>query len=285
MNIQSLYIFIFLNILRLGLSAGEFSDPVLKKPSIHFLSLRRNEGPTIGERASYTTVEAFSFPHNYQNFSPFIDLRLHGFGESNLYAANAGLGFRFAPNPKDILGVNVYYDYRNSHNRPFNQIGVGFEMLGSWLNVRVNGYLPVGKQSRLYSSKYWARYTRGYYIKLQKFGDCLKGFDFEAELFGATIRNTGIFLAIGGYYYERKHGGKNILGSEYRFTVKPQGYFSFSVTATRDYYYKTRVQGEITFTIPFNRKEDSQVNSALFQPIQRREIIVLDKHDMYLWNW
>lgn len=289
MNSRILCIFIFLIMLGAVLSADESSDPVLEEScsDIYFLSIRRNEGSTVGQRISYTTLEEFSFPCNYQNFYPFVDLRLHVFGKSRQnIATNAGLGFRFAPNcSKTILGANVYYDYRNTYKHSFNQMGIGLESLGPCLNFRFNAYLPVGNKSWLRSSKCCANYSGGRFLIREKFADSLKGLNFEAEVLATRICCADIYLAIGGYYYKKKACGGNILGSEYRLTVNPHCWWRFSLRATHDCHYKTRVQGELSFTIPFHCMEDAAACSVQFQPVQRHEIIVLDKHNMFIWNW
>lgn len=253
----------------------------------YFLSLRRSEGSTVGDKISYTTLEALTFLYNYQQFWPFLDLRYHGFGESRQNAANLGLGFRTIPGFTDfILGANVYYDFRKVHNRPFNQIGIGLEMLGSLWNFRINGYLPVGKKTFYCSSKLAALYSRGYFLIREKFADSLRGVDFEAEAMLMKICCTDIYLAIGGYYYQGKTKCRgNILGSEYRLTVKPCNYVTFGLNATHDNVFKTRIQGQIDFTFPFQRIGRFETDPVLFQPIRRREMIVLDKHHMWIWNW
>lgn len=253
---------------------------------IYLLSVRRNEGSTVGEGSSYTTLEALSFPYNYKKLYSFIDLRLHGFGESCQNAYNAGIGFRYTPNfTSAALGANVYYDYRRSYHREFNQIGVGFEYLGTCLNFRCNGYLPVGNKSSLRSSKYCARYPGGYFLIREKYVDSLKGVDFEAEMLVKRVCCIDVYFAIGGYYYKRRICGRNILGSEYRLTLNPNSCWNFGVKVTNDCHYKTRVQAELTFTLPFRCKGCASSCSPLFQPIRRQEMIVLDKHDMYIWNW
>lgn len=274
------------------LSADETSKPILKESSkasgedLYFFSIRRNEGSTVGTKISYTTLEAFSFPHNYKNLYPFFDLRLHGFGERNQIATNAGLGVRFAPDfTKAVLGANVYYDYRDDHSRSFNQIGIGLESLSPCLNFRFNAYLPVGKKSWLRSCRFCAKYPGGYFLLREKFADSLKGLDFEAEALAMTICCADIYLAIGGYYYKRKPCGGNILGSEYRISINPYCRWSFGLRATHDCHYKTRVQAEITFTIPVHCRGNANPCSVQFQPVRRQEMIVLDKHKMFLWNW
>ncbi len=305
MNNRSLCIYFFLILEATVNAAGSLNYPeeeipfaeesfILEQPyaaeevssDLYFLQVRRNEGETIGDKISYTTLEAFSFPCNYRNLYPFADLRYHGFGESAQNAVNAGIGLRVAPRcTKYVFGANIYYDYRNVYHRSFNQLGIGLESLGPCINFRFNAYLPVGKKSRLLSSDYCAKYSGERFLIKERFVDSLKGVDFEAEMRAARICCTDIYFAIGGYYYKRKACGRDILGSEYRITVNPCRWLSFSVMATYDCHYRTRVQGEITLTFPFHCKGDADACSIQFQPVRRREMIVVDKHNMFLWNW
>jgi len=270
-----------------ALTANAFADDGLlewQDNNAYFLSLRRNEGSTVGDKLSYTTLEALAFPFNHQYFMPFFDLRAHGFGENKQNAANIGLGFRIMPSCTDyIFGANVYYDFRKVH-RLFNQVGIGVEILGPIFNFRINGYLPVGKKTFFHSSKHVANYSEGRYLIREKFTDSLKGINFEAEALLAKICCRDIYLAIGGYYYQGMKCRGNILGSEYRLTVKPFDFVTVSVTATHDSLFKTRIQGQIVITFPFKKLDEYEINT-LFQPVRRHELIVLDKHSMWLWNW
>ena len=280
---RALYFFLFF-LQAIALTLTAFADE--DQNELLFLSLQRNEGATVGDKISYTTLEAFAFPFNYQNFWPFLDLRYHGFGESRQNAANAGLGFRITPNFTDfIFGANAYYDYTNIHNRPFHQVGMGLEMLGCVWNFRLNGYLPVGKKTRLKSTILCAKYTKGRLLIRENYVDSLKGMNFEAEAFLTNICCTDIYLAFGGYYYKGTKCRGNILGSEYRLTLYPFKCFSFSLTATHDRVYKTRIQGQVDLTFLFKSICAPEDDFALFQPVRRHEMIVLDKHNMWIWNW
>ena len=43
-------------------------------------------------------------------------------------------------------------DYDQGHARTYQQAGVSFESLGTWMDFRVNGYIPFGTESNLISS-------------------------------------------------------------------------------------------------------------------------------------
>src|SRR5581483_5442781 len=59
--------------------------------------------------------------------------------------ANAGLGVRSIAGCR-VYGLNAYYDYRKTHRTHYNQVGIGAETLGRRWDLRVNGYIPVGKK-------------------------------------------------------------------------------------------------------------------------------------------
>ncbi len=56
---------------------------------------------------------------------------------------NIGLGYRhLLPKQKILLGANAYYDYRDTGYSSYDQWGLGFELLSSWLDARANYYDP-----------------------------------------------------------------------------------------------------------------------------------------------
>jgi len=56
---------------------------------------------------------------------------------------NLGVGYRqLLPKLDLILGVNAYYDYRDVDYAHYDQWGVGFELLSTWLDARFNYYDP-----------------------------------------------------------------------------------------------------------------------------------------------
>lgn len=60
---------------------------------------------------------------------------------------NLGLGYRqLLPKQKVILGANAYYDYRDTGYTTYDQWGVGFEILSSWIDARANYYDPEDTQ-------------------------------------------------------------------------------------------------------------------------------------------
>lgn len=253
-------------------------------PTDNFFSLRRNQGRTIGCDHSYTTLGWMSFPVHYGSAWPFFDVQIHRLDHRAKLAGNVGIGCRFAPACLDqVIGINAYYDFRDQHRTNFNQVGVGFELLGHCWNCRLNGYLPVGKKRILDSFCLFDDYIGSFFILERKYLKALKGCDFEIEshLFRHCCMN--FYLGIGAYYYMGDKCRGKIYGSEYRLTAWFCDYLAFRLIATHDAAFKSRVQGEVMIRFPFDCCcGDAQ---RLFWPVERRDIIVLDKRSRWKTNF
>ena len=66
------------------------------------------------------------------------------FGDAGAQELNIGLLYRhYVSDWNAILGANVYYDSRwTEHDSQFNQLGLGLECLTTWVDARVNVYIP-----------------------------------------------------------------------------------------------------------------------------------------------
>lgn len=63
---------------------------------------------------------------------------------------NLGVGWRYFMEDLDrIVGLNVFYDFDAAHVRSYNQVGIGFESLGRYFDMRLNGYIPVGQDQNV----------------------------------------------------------------------------------------------------------------------------------------
>ncbi len=275
--------FLLLQVTVLAADSFNYNPPPEIPKTQYFISLRRNQGRTVGNKYSYSTVEAFSFPFHQDNLWPFLDLRFHHFDKFGKYAANVGLGIRFIPDWTDlILGFNAYYDLRNSHRKHFNQSGLGLEILGRCWSFFLNGYLPFGKRTFLDSFCHHS-YPGGYFLLREDFIDSLAGANFEIEALIRRFCWGEIYGALGSYYYrgDKCHG--DIYGTEYRLTAWFCNQLTFDINATHDCVYKTRILAQLAFTFPL--KEGWKTNPRLYQRVRRHEIVVLNKHSLWSSNF
>jgi len=266
---------------------ADHSETYVRGRKHHRLSARHIEGRGIGYDQGYSTLEAF-FAHDPGEwcFLPFLDVKGH-ISDNGKWAANAGLGIREIYG-KRVWGLNGYYDYRNTRKKNYTQAGVGLETLGDFWDFRINGYIPLGKKISSPYSVRFEKFSGPRIILSQKYQYALKGSDAELGFHFGRSRSFKFYAAAGPYYYRGKIGD-NIWGGKARMAAMYKDYITLEVSDSYDNAFRNRVQGQITFTIPFGR--DSRVTkrgrvcscemaealtSRMLQPVGRQEIIPVD---------
>jgi hypothetical protein len=247
-------------------------------------SVRHIESSGIGYNQGYTTLEAFLAPDPGQwSVVPFLDGRGHVF-DNGKWAANAGVGLRTLWGNR-AYGINAYYDYRNTERLHYNQVGVGLESLGKFLDFRINGYLPVGKKITAPYHSRFGRFSGHYMLVSNKYQYALKGIDTEIGFHFGKSRVFDFYAAAGPYYY-RGRLGDNVWGGKGRLAGMFKDYLTLEISNSYDSFFHNHFQGQISFTWPFGPK--SHVNkrgritscdmadsliSRMVQPVGRQEII------------
>lgn len=245
------------------------------------LSVSHREGGGIGYNKGYTSFDAFfSMPSN--NYFPFFDLRAHVFNDGK-WAANAGFGVRkLLNNSPWILGANAFYDYRHALHTNFNQIGLGFESLGTKWDFHANGYIPVGRNRRNYANPFRAFvgnsafFTRKYEIN---FG----GADILA---GREFWSCDDYLLRGalGAYFLKGHFNKKTFGGLFKLTAEITRYVHVEGQLSYDHIFKWKPQGELRINLPLGKKvylsrcgrtccNLEKLSRQMVAPVDRFEII------------
>jgi hypothetical protein len=273
------------------------------------ITVKHIEGGGIGYNQGYSTLGGF-FSFNRYRVVPFIDLRSHVFNDGK-FAANAGLGVRGLLK-QVALGINAYYDYRNTHHQHYNQIGVGVEVLGARWEARANGYLPVGRKksnpfdTRISSVSSTTPYTFDFFsgnemflssqtttttTKKDKVEFAMKGINAEIGYHVFKNKNIDLFAGIGPYYFKCYYD-KKAVGGKARLTANFTEYFYVTGIYSNDSLFHSRVQGEVGINIPFGPQKHPQrskdfpscddaiaLQKRLVQPVARQEIIVVSRHE------
>ena len=221
------------------------------------------------------------------NLWPFLDLRMHGLDNGEL-GANIGGGFRYySCETQKVFGVNAYYDFREtSHRSRFSQFGLGFELLGECWDLRVNGYLPIDEKN-LIRKCLWT-YPGGFFIEKKRYEEARRGFDFElgARLgtFNFFKQCLGFYGAVGPYHY--KADCTHVIGGRVRLRMDMSRYLKLEGIVTRDSFYKTRFQIQLSLNFPLGCcSKNKKWENVLSQPVYRNEIIVIDEFRKWRWNY
>lgn len=250
------------------------------------VSVRHIEGGGIGYNKGYTTLEGFVAPDPKQStVMPFLDARGHVFNDGKL-AANAGIGLRTIAGCR-VYGVNAYYDYRNTKKINYNQVGIGFETIGNHWDLRINGYLPVGKKTTApYQSKF-AGFSGNQMKISQKYQSAFTGVQTELGVHFGTSPFFDFYAAAGPYYYTGKVGSQ-FWGGKGRLTGRFKEYVSLELSNSYDKVFRNRFQCQLTLTLPFGGPSESKqidhsdfcsmpdvLFSRMVQPVDRQEIVVV----------
>lgn len=251
-------------------------------------TLRHIESAGVGYDYGYTTLHTF-FTQNPQekSYVPFLDLRGHIL-DNGTWAANGGLGVRKIVKNR-IWGINGFYDYRGTNHLNYNQVSLGFETLGSFFDARINTYIPCGKKfTDGYNSKF-GYFQNNFMHIAQKHEYAMTGLDAEAGFNIGTCSAWRYYTALGPYFF---HGsiGPNAWGGKVRLKASYKQYFSIELIESYDNVFHNRLQGQIYFSIPFGKKykekkskknKPNKLNCRFYDPVQRNEIIVLNKSYQY----
>ncbi len=245
------------------------------------LEIRHREAGGVGYSTGYSSLDYFMITEG--DVEMLLDLRGHVFNNGQ-GAGNAGLGFRCPiHHDKYLIGANAFYDIRQSTDLLCNQVGVGLEWLGKYVDFRTNGYLPVGKKKDIEIKTFETFSGRSVLIQ-RKLKAALPSIDAEV---GTPLPNP-FYFAVGAYYLFKQSESSlevgNALGFKMRAEVDIGRYFTLGFAVTYDPIFKTRPQGYISLNIPFEKKkclksQDKQVciiskaRNLRQVPIMRNEII------------
>jgi trimeric autotransporter adhesin len=170
-------------------------------------SFRSDFGDGVGYDNGYNSVEAFIPIRQTPGCSVmFLDGRLLNYDDSRYWESQLGAGQRWRVGDA-ILGVNGFYNGRNSDIHWYNEAGVGVELLGRCWEARANAYIPVGPQRFLVSNNGFSdpRFA-GFNILLdhsQTFESSMGGFDAEiGRQLPSWLSYVRTSAYVGFYHYD-----------------------------------------------------------------------------------
>ena len=260
-------------------------------PRHNRVGIRYTSPKGIGYNTGYTTVEGFFSPnHFYQDaWIPFLDLRAHVLDSGN-FASNLGAGLRYLCTSR-IWGGGLYYDFRSTQRKNYNQLSLGLESLGTVWDYRINGYLPVSTTKSHYYGTEFESFSGNSLLIKQRRQFAMGGFNGEVGVHFDQIKMAPIYIAAGPYYLVGSH--QATWGGKVRARVAfYDEMFRIEANTAYDHFFKWTGQGEFSINIPFgprakvNSTENRSCSTAMalnrraVQPVDREEIIPVGKQSI-----
>ena len=247
--------------------------------------------------SNYTTVEILFAPDYWLGtVMPLLDLRGHRF-DNNTYAANAGIGGRYIPDPQEdwfceLLGFNAYYDYRQGCIGYYQQFGIGLEILGRKWDFRANAYAPFGRKKHIHTCVFDD--YEGDFFAIRKHIESIS-YSFNAEagylIYATKCEEFSLYGAAGPYFLARAKCNDGVVGAEARLRPQYKDYVALDLSWRYDRLFQTIWQIEIILNLPLyqisrqNKCPCSITDRQIYQPIQRFEVMPLSKRTCWHTNF
>lgn len=207
----------------------------------------------------------YGYEEGYTNFGGFVPyffeenamLFADGRGMASYEGrggANLGLGWRYyMPSFDRFIGLSTWYDFDAGHIRSYNQIGLSFESVGRYMDLRLNGYLPVGNDQNILSTTLAGpgRFA-GNSLYLSRFNEVETAFTgFDAEV-GGPMPILGRYGMTGhvGFYFFTASGGGDFTGVSGRLGWQVNEDLNIGVQSTDDHVFGTNAQIQVALTLP-----------------------------------
>ncbi len=263
-------------------------DCSVENPASFRFTTYHREANGIGYDQGYTSFDGFFAFSSIGNWHPFFDIRLHFFNDWKA-AANTGFGIRYQPDSvKAIFGLNGFFDFRHANHSTFEQLGGGFEILGTKWETRANCYFPIINRNNLYDTSFigFSAHQALFSVKREL---AFKGFDVSLARTLVQKQYYTLSSTLGGYMFFADFN-KKAEGGLFKLKSNISNYFSLEVQTSYDTLFGGIVQGQVGLSVPFGKKVKARkkdlscqdkitLASRIVEPVDRFEIIVTDHHN------
>lgn len=210
-------------------------------------------------------------------------------------------GYRYYDAAGDqVWGGYVGYDGRATTNNYFNQLGLGLELLGD-VEVRLNGYLPIGDSRQLANTTSTSTSTPGSAITETTFSEnsLLLGTgggtlatrtvrEFEAAVGGVDLEigtrladwEQGNLRGYAGIYYYNPAGADDVIGGRVRLETDPIPELNLGLSVSSDGLFGTNVTLQVgaAFGGAPQREATEDSNVALLGELVKRQSTLIIYH-------
>lgn len=242
-------------------------------------------GTLYGYEESFTNIGAFLPKFIEDNAMVFADAK-GMVGYDGRGGANLGLGWRYyIPELDRYFGLNTWYDFDAGHVEEYHQVGVGFESIGRYFDMIVNGYIPVSSNSNQISTRYGNTATfLDNRLMLNRFDEWESAFTgFDANIGGPMpiFGRYGLQGYVGFYFFTNSASTTDFTGVSGRLAWQVNEDFNIGVNFSDDHVFGTNTQMQFTMTIPDGKPSrwlrPLSVRDRMMQSVMRNNRVTVDR--------
>lgn len=212
-------------------------------------------GNLYGYDDGYTSIGAFVPQMSIDRNSVFFaDFRAFA---TNQGRAGTSVGFGFREYMEDLdrlFGAAVSIDYDDGHSESFQQVVLSLESLGRYFDMRANGYLPVGPDTKLFGRRVLTNTATPFQNSIlidtvHYIESAYGGFDIEVGGPMPLLGRYGVNGYVGFYFFSNSTGG-DFTGVSGRINAQINEDLSIGVQMTDDHEFGTNAQIQVAVTLP-----------------------------------
>ncbi len=207
-----------------------------------------------GYDSGYSTINAFA-PYFIEEDAILFGSAGGMVSYNGRGGANVGAGWRYYMQDIDrIVGLSAWYDFDAGHAEEYNQIGLSFESLGRYFDLRLNGYIPIGQDTNVLSTTLAgpARFQANQ-IRLNSLADtetAMTGFDSEIGGPMPLLGKYGLSGYAGFYYFTSHSNSTDLTGISGRLAWQVNEDTNVGFQVTDDHVFGTNTTVQVAWTLP-----------------------------------
>ncbi len=200
--------------------------------------------------------------------------------------ANVGVGWRYYMQDIDrVVGLSAWYDFDAGNARSYNQIGLSFESLGRYFDLRLNGYVPIGQDQNVLSTTLAGpiQFVQNQ-LRLQSLADtetAMTGFDSEIGGPMPLLGRYGLSGYAGFYYFTSHSNHTDLTGVSGRLAWQVNEDTTVGFQVTDDHVFGTNTQIQVALSLPDGGSSgwlrQPRVRDRMMQNVFRRSRITVNR--------
>ncbi len=242
-------------------------------------------GTLYGYEESFTNVGAF-MPYCVEEDALLCADARSMLSYDGRGVANLGLGWRwYLPDYDRYLGLNTWYDFDAGHVEKYHQVGLGFESIGRYFDLIVNGYIPIGTDSNVISTSLQGPGAFvGNQLLLDRYNEVESAFTgFDANIGGPMpiLGRYGLQGYVGFYFFSSAASKTDFTGVSGRLAWQINEDLNLGVNMTDDHVFGTNTQIQVSMTIPDGKASrwlrPLSVRDRMMQSVMRNYRVTVER--------
>lgn len=241
------------------------------------------------------------YQRGYQTFAGMLPIMLEpgysvlfgsvrgNVGYDDSYGFNAGAGLRwYNPDLDRVFGGSFWFDDDNRDPNRYQQFGVSLESLGTYVDFRINAYMPNNTDQRQVSKFYTGEvFFVNHNVGLGQrtiLQSPMRGGDFEIGGALPLLGDFGLRSYLGSYYFDGDGvGSGSMVGFKGRMEAMLTEDLWVQLGVTDDRFFGTNTTMAVTMFLPDGLPADRVMSrqptqERLYMPVERNYRVTVHQH-------